>query len=160
MDLLLKSGSLLPHQAKDLAHVTHIMHNLHNQKLQHYVLGKKPTTVQNAIMLVQKGDVELHIIEGLHNHDSGYKVNNIYNKQNNNQNKTGPCHTCNGPHLVKDCEESICKRCMSNLDSHTSARCPRRDPIIDSKSQTLLTLITALKISLMVTMIQVYTCPF
>ena len=37
-DLLLKSSGLLPHQAKDLAHITHFIHNLHNQKLQHYML--------------------------------------------------------------------------------------------------------------------------
>ena len=51
LDLLLKSSGLLPHQAKDLAHITHFICNLHNQKLQHYVLGKNPTSVQNAIML-------------------------------------------------------------------------------------------------------------
>ena len=39
-DLLLKSSSLLPHQLKDLAHITHFTCNLHNQKLQYYVLGK------------------------------------------------------------------------------------------------------------------------
>ena len=41
LDLLLKSCGLLPHQAKDLAHITHFIGNLHNQKLQHYVLIKK-----------------------------------------------------------------------------------------------------------------------
>ena len=39
-DLLLKSSGLIPHQAKDLAHITYFICNLHNQKLQHYVLGK------------------------------------------------------------------------------------------------------------------------
>ena len=53
-DLLSKSSSILPHQAKDLAHITHFICNLHNQKLQHYVLGKSPTSVQNAITLAQK----------------------------------------------------------------------------------------------------------
>ena len=66
LDLLLKSSSSVPHQTKDLAHITHFIHNLHNQKLQHYVLGKNPTSDQNAIMLAQKKDAELHIIEGLH----------------------------------------------------------------------------------------------
>ena len=33
-NLLPKSSGLLPHQAKDLAHITHIIGNLHNQKLQ------------------------------------------------------------------------------------------------------------------------------
>ena len=67
---------------------------------------------------MQKKDVELHIIEGLHKYDSGHKVKNMYDKQNNNENNMGPCHACNGQHLVKDCEESICKRCKPNLDSH------------------------------------------
>ena len=49
LNLPLKSSGLLPHQTKDLAHITHFMHNLHNQKIQHYVLGKNPTSVQNAI---------------------------------------------------------------------------------------------------------------
>ena len=53
-DLLLKSSRLLPHQAKDLAHITHFIQSLHNQKLPNYVLGKSPTSVQNAITLAQK----------------------------------------------------------------------------------------------------------
>ena len=53
-DLLLNSTSLLLHQAKDLTHITHFMCNLHNEKLQHYMLGKNPTSVQNAIMSAQK----------------------------------------------------------------------------------------------------------
>ena len=126
-DVLLKSSGLLLQQAKDLAHITHFICNLHNQKLQYYMLGKNPTSVQNAIMLAQKRDVELHIIEGLHNHDSGHEVS-IFNKQNNNQNNKGPCHACNGPHLVKDCNESICNRCKPNLDNHTPDIYPRRIP--------------------------------
>ena len=101
-DPLLKSHSLLLHQAKDLAHITHFICNLHNQKLQHYVLGKNPTSVWNAISLVQKKDAELCIIEGLHNHDPEHKINYISNKQYQNQNSnTGPCHGCSGPHLIK-----------------------------------------------------------
>ena len=38
LDLLLKSSGLLLHQANDLAHITHFICNLHNQKLQHYTL--------------------------------------------------------------------------------------------------------------------------
>ena len=53
-DLLLKSSGLLPHQPKDLALVTHFIRNLHNQKLQHYVLGKNLTSVQNTITVAQK----------------------------------------------------------------------------------------------------------
>ena len=61
-DLLLKSSSLLPDQAKDLGYIMHFICNLHNQKLQHYGLGKNPTPVQNAITLAQKKNVELDII--------------------------------------------------------------------------------------------------
>ena len=79
-DFLLKSSSLLPHQAKDLACVTHLICNLHNQKLQNYVLGKNPTSVQNAITLAQKKNMELCIIESLHSHDPGHEINNIASK--------------------------------------------------------------------------------
>ena len=74
-DLLLKSSGLLPHQAKDLTCITHFICNLHNQKLQHYVVGKNPNSVQNSITLAHKKDVELCIIEGFHNHDPGHKIN-------------------------------------------------------------------------------------
>ena len=80
-DLLLKSSRLLPHQAKDLANIMHFICNLHNQKLQHYVLGKNSTSVQNAITVAQKKDAELCITEGLHNHDQEHKINHISNKQ-------------------------------------------------------------------------------
>ena len=43
LDPVLKSSGLLPHQAKGFAHITHFISNLHNQKLQHYVLGKTPS---------------------------------------------------------------------------------------------------------------------
>ena len=33
-----------------------------------------------------------------------------------------------GPYLIEDCEDSICKICKPNLDSHTPARCPRKRP--------------------------------
>ena len=61
------------------------------------MLGKNPTLVQNAITLMQKKDAELHSIEGLQNHDPGHKVNNIYNKQNENQNNMEPYHACIWP---------------------------------------------------------------
>ena len=89
------SLSLLPCQAKDLAHITPFILNHHNQKLQHYVLGKKPISIQNTITLGQKKDAELCIIEGIHNHDAECKINNISNKQYQNQNSnTGLCHSC------------------------------------------------------------------
>ena len=54
----------------------------------------------------------------------------------------GPCVACNGPHLIKDCTESICNGCKPNLDNNTPA-----------KSQTPpITITTALEINLMVTM--------
>ena len=100
-NLCLKCSGLLLHQAKDLAHITHFISNLHNQMLQHHMSCKNPTSVQIAIASAQKKDVELCIIEGLHNHDSGHEINNIYNKQNDNHNNMGPCHTCNGPPTSK-----------------------------------------------------------
>ena len=54
------------------------------------------------------------------------QISNIYPKQNDKQINTGPCYACNGPHLVKDCNESICSRCKPNLDDHTPSKCPRR----------------------------------
>ena len=77
MHLLLKSSSLLPHQAKDFAHITHFIHYLHSQ---HYVLGKNLTLLKNAITQVQKKDTELYIFKGLHNHDTDHKINNISGK--------------------------------------------------------------------------------
>ena len=67
--------------------------------------------------------MELCIIEGLHSHDSGHEINNINNKQNDNQNTMGPCHACSDPHPVRDYNESICNRCRPNLDNHTQAKC-------------------------------------
>ena len=127
-DIWLKSSGLLPHQGRDLAHITHFICNLHNQKLQHYMLGKNPTSVQNAMMLAQKKDTELHIIERLHSHDAGHKINNIASKQVDNKNIIGPCHACSGLYLVWDCNESICNWCRPNLDSHMPAKCIIRKP--------------------------------
>ena len=128
-DLLLISSGFLLHQATDIAHITHFICNMHNQKLQHYVLGKDPTSMQNAITLAQKKDAELCITEGLHNHDPEHEVDNISNKQYQSQNSNiWPCHGYSGPHLIKDCETSVCKRCKLNQDNHVPARCPRRKP--------------------------------
>ena len=80
LDLLLKFSRLLHHQVKDLVHIAHFIQNLHNIKLQHYVLGKNPMSVKNAITLAMKKFAELKIIEGLCNHDSGHKINDIYTK--------------------------------------------------------------------------------
>ena len=46
------------------------------------MLGKNPTSVQDAITLAQKKDV--------HSHDSGHEINNINNKQNDNQTTWDP----------------------------------------------------------------------
>ena len=71
--------------------------------------------------------MELCIIEGLHKHDPRQKINNIYNKQYENQNSTiEPSHGCNGPHLIKDYEGLVCKNSKPNLDNHFPARCPRK----------------------------------
>ena len=40
----------------------------------------------------------------------------------------GPCHACSSPHLVRDCNESICNRFRPNLDNHTPAKCIRKRP--------------------------------
>ena len=94
-DLLLKSSALLIHQAKDLAHITHFKCNLHNQNFHHYVLSKNQTLVHNAVTLAQKMDSKLCIIESLHNHDPQHEINNISNKQYQNQNSnTGLCYGC------------------------------------------------------------------
>ena len=104
-DLPLKSSGLLPHQAKDLTHIMHFICNLHNQKVQHYVLGKNLTSVQSAITLAQKMDAELCITEGLNNHDPGHKINHISNKQYlGHISNPGPCHGCSGPHLIRHCK--------------------------------------------------------
>ena len=105
LDLLLKSSGLLPHQAKNLSHITHFIRNLHNQKCMHYVLGKNPMSVQNAISLAQKKDTELKIIEGLHNHEADHKIYNItINQKDKPTSLPGPCHSCNGPHFIIDCD--------------------------------------------------------
>ena len=153
LDLLLKSNSLLLHQVNNLAHITHFICNLHNQKLQHYMLGTNPTSVQNAIMLAQKKDAELNIIEGLLSHDPGHKINNIANKQIDNQNNIGPCHACSSPHLVWDCSESICNQCRPNVDSHTPAKCIRRRPLTGNNNKSpCIIIITVLEVNLIVIM--------
>ena len=60
LDLLLKSSSLPLHQAKDLAHLTHFICNLHNQKLQHYVLGKNPLSPKCYYLSTVKGHRIMH----------------------------------------------------------------------------------------------------
>ena len=89
--------------------------------------GKNSTSAQNAVTLVQTKDAEFCIIEGLHNHDPEHEIYNISDKQYQNQSSnTGPCHGYNGPYLIKDCEDSECKRCRPNSDNYAPARCPRR----------------------------------
>ena len=75
-------------------------------------------------MLAQKKDAEL--IKGLHNHDSSHNINNMYPKHNDKPINIGPFHTCNGPHLIKHCNESTCSRCKQKLDNHTPSKCPRK----------------------------------
>ena len=100
-DLLLKLSRLQPHQPKDIAHIKHFIQNLHNQKSQHYVLGKSSTYVQNTFTLAQKKDAELRTIKGLHNHNSCHEINNIYPKHNDKPINVGHCYTCKCLHLLK-----------------------------------------------------------
>ena len=94
----------------------HFICNVYSKKLQHY-----------AIAFAQKRDNELCIIGGLHNHDPEHKINHISNKQYQDQNSIpGPCHGYGGPHLVRDCENSVCKRGKLSLDTHVPARFPTR----------------------------------
>ena len=116
-DLLLQWLPTL--QVRDLVQITHFTCKFHNLKLQHYVLGKNPNSVQNAITLAQKKDAELHIIEGLYNLNPEHEINNMSNNHYQNQNSnTGPCHGCSGPHLIKDCKDSVCKWYKPNLDTY------------------------------------------
>ena len=94
------------------------------------MLGKIPSSVQNAITLAQKKDTELCMIQGLHNHDPKHKINYISSIKQYHSKSSGPrpCHGCNGPHLIRDCENSVCKKCKLNADNHVPARCPNRKP--------------------------------
>ena len=73
---------------------------------------------------MQKKDAELKIIEGLHNHELDHDHHNTNLHQNDKPNNPGPCHTCNGPHFIIDCNETTCPRCKPNLNSHTPSECP------------------------------------
>ena len=90
------------------------------------MLGRNPTSLQNAITIVQKGDPELHVIEGLYNHDPEHKINHISNKKYHSQiSNSGPCHGCSVPHLIRDCKNSVCKRCKPDVDNHVPVQCPK-----------------------------------
>ena len=97
------------------------------------MLGKNPTSVQNAIMLAKKKDAELCIIKGLHNHDSGHEINNIYPKHNDKPVNIGLCHTCNDPHLIKNYNESTCGTCNLNLDSQCHLNALENAPLTSNK---------------------------
>ena len=79
--------------------------------------------------------MELRIIKGLYNHNSGYEIsNNIYPRHNEKPINIGHCHACNGPHLIKGCNKSTCGRCKPNLDNHTPSTCPRKCPFNKQQS--------------------------
>ena len=125
-DLLLKSSALLPDQAKDLTPIMHFICNLHNHKLQHYVLGKNTNSVQNAITLAQKKDAELCIIKGWNNHDPEHEIIQISNKYQSKSSSPGPYHDCSGPYLIRECKDLVCKGCKPNLDNHAPAQCQNK----------------------------------
>ena len=101
------------------------------------MLGKNPTSVQNAKTFPQKKDANLCIIGGLHIQDTGHEINNSSNNQNDNQYNIGPYHDCSGPHLVSDCNESIYNRSRPNLHNHTPAKGIRkRSPNMQQKSNS------------------------
>ena len=118
-DLLPKSSSLLPHQAKDLVHITYFIRNLHNQKLQLYVLGKNPMSVQNAITWTKN-------YWRSPQPEADHAIHNISLNQKEKPSKPpGPCHTFNGPLTsLKDCDEAICLRCKPSFNDHSPAKCP------------------------------------
>ena len=118
LDLLLKSRGLLPHQAKDLVHITHFLRKLHNKNLQHYVSGKKQHQSKLPLHWHRKKDAELKII-GFHKHDLGYEIHNIHVGWNDNPSKLGPCEFCKDPHFINNCDEKICHMCKPNIDNHT-----------------------------------------
>ena len=39
-----------------------------------------------------------------------------------------PCHACNVPYFIKDCNEVVCLRCKPKLDNHSPAKYPRKHP--------------------------------
>ena len=94
------------------------------------MLGKNPTSVQSAVTFAQKKDTELCIIESLHNHEPEHKINYIPSNKQYHGKSSGPrpCHGCNGSHLIRVCEDSVCKRCKANSDNHAPAGCPNRKP--------------------------------
>ena len=115
-----------------MAPITHFIYNVYKQMLQHYMLGKNPSSAQSAIVLAQKKmqnlallvyTVLIQVMEL-----ATLIISNIIN-----QNNMGPFHACSGPHLVRDCNESICNRCRPNLDSHTPAKCIRKRPLNSQK---------------------------
>ena len=58
-----------------------------------------------------------------------HKINHMSNKQYHSQNSNpGPCHGCSGPHLIRDCHNSVCKICKLNLDNHVPYNYPSRKP--------------------------------
>ena len=79
-------------------------------------------------MLVQKKDTELKIIEGLHSNDLDQEVHNIHRSQTDKPTNPGTCHTCNGPHFIKVCDDTICLKYKPNLNNHILSKCPRRHP--------------------------------
>ena len=55
------------------------------------MLGKDPTSVQNALHAGTEKGMELCIIEGLHSYDAGHEISNTASEQFDSKNSIGPC---------------------------------------------------------------------
>ena len=64
-------------------------------------------------------DAELKVIEGLHSNDLDQKIHNINLSQVEKPINPRPCHACNGPHFIKDCNGTICLKCKPHINNHT-----------------------------------------
>ena len=107
-------------------HTLHILVEIYiNRNTTIHVRQKSYISPKCHYISTEKG-CRTEIIEGLHNHDLGNEINNIYPGWNNKSNNIGPCHACNGPHFVKDCDETMCLRCKPNFDHCTLSKCPRK----------------------------------
>ena len=121
------------------------------------MLAKSPSSVQNANILAQKKDVELHIIESLHNHDPGHQViiNKIIIKITLDPAMLATAHT-----LLKIVMNQYVIDASQILTIIQQPNVLGKYPTIDSKNQTPLIIIIALEINLIVRMTQMWNFCF